>query len=188
MKPTTQEKRKLTIAGQELLWSANNAFAASTKMHPWLLVICEAMRRNDMDPRMHVLKSTGPVLLTQVIDLYRELYGSSSVTVLERSYLFPIDIKGSAWSDRHNCIQSGNCREQYPEAYGIHHFSQSWLEDYEKTYFLTKRKYRTSNSNYLFIMNVPWIKNSILELAVVLHCILLMVFLVGVPRYISCNI
>ena len=133
------EKRKLTIAGQELLWSANNAFAASTKMHPfWLLVICEAMRRNDMDPRMHVLKSTGPVLLTQVIDLYRELYGSSSVTVLERSYLFPIDIKGSAWSDRHNCIQSGNCREQYPEAYGIHHFSQSWLEDYEKNVFFDK--------------------------------------------------
>ena len=128
--------RMLTIAGQSLAWSSNNAFMASSAMHPfWLLTACEAMRRNGIDSHMHVLKSTGPVLLTQVVDLYHSMYGSDSVKVLDRMLFFPLSIEGKAWNERHRCIVEDNCQETFKDSLAIHHFSQSWLADYETTVF-----------------------------------------------------
>ena len=91
---------------------------------------------------MHVLKATGPVLLTQMIDAYRLAYPSAGITVYPKAYFYPMNLTAEAWETRHDEPRPGACAaaEAYPEAFAVHRFAQSWLQEYEDHFFQQRRR------------------------------------------------
>ena len=95
---------------------------------------------------MHVLKATGPVLLTQMIDAYRLAYpsaaeggGGGSITVYPKAFFYPMNLTAESWETRHDA-EGCAVAEAYPEAYAVHRFAQSWLSEYEEHFFRRRRE------------------------------------------------
>lgn len=93
----------------------------SVPMHPLFSSVLE-----NLEPRkdLHVLQATGNALLT---DLYYEGFSNMvGIKVLPKEVFTPF-----RWSNRtaRRLCFSHNCSEHFPDAYGIHHHSNSWFPD-----------------------------------------------------------
>lgn len=111
-------------------WLLSNAFMASLPKHPFLSKLISAMKAIDPQITFHeeVLKTTGPILLTDVAAQYlgRDLF------IIKDHVLFPfisesqpLDIlknKGPGHADlKASCIENGG--------YAIHYWANTWIRD-----------------------------------------------------------
>jgi len=105
-----------------------NAFMAATPGHGAIEAVLERLRRAESNAITHqdVLRSTGPIMLTRVLDAY----GGDDVTVLPHAVLYPFAGGGPQLTQlaadggparliRAWCRRNG--------VYAVHHWSNSWV-------------------------------------------------------------